>query len=560
MNASLPPLDSRYRIERKLGEGGMGTVYLATDTKVGRLVAIKTIGGSTRPDLPQLQRFQIETETTARLQHPHIVQVLDVGFLEVPYIVLEPLEGEPLGAVLRSERQLSVHRACMIATQVLSALGAAHHAQIVHRDIKPGNIFLVSTPPPGVFVKVLDFGVARLLSKERITLAGQTVGSMPYMSPEQHLSEDVDARADLFALGVVLYEMLAGRRPFSGNTPEHAVALMLQGQQPPSIPNCPAELDGHIRRCLAVKPEDRFASALEVARALQPFLPRMTNQVFAHLPPSLPAAPTTPSASVPPSLRPLVPMHTAPFLNPPGTSQAPPSLAVPSAIAIKRKPMWPTLAFIALAIAMLGISFIVFRDRWTSPTDSGGVATKGDSAFTAELARTPVVLSTEVNVASSSAKAPSQRGQSRPASTQSLLDGGPLPRDASAPVTRSGKVPGAPCPDMEEFNKLNLACNPASRTLICDQRHGETVFCPGQEGCHSLYFEPSNCGACGSVCPGYCRERECKACSDSTHAMCNGACVSITTAPHCGACGVKCDSKTHCAPKLGSTGFACAAN
>lgn len=290
-------LGGRYRFERTIGEGGMGSIYECTDTKLGRRVAIKTIQPSVTPGFQQVERFQLEAQTTARLQHTHIVQVLDIGLDNPPYIILEALSGTDLYARIRANGKMSIPRAVMIATQVLSALAAAHEAGVVHRDIKPSNIFLVETPPPGECAKVLDFGVARIIHHERMTIAGDAIGTMQYMSPEQHQGDAVDGRSDLFSLGIVLYEMLAGHRPFltAGVKRETALKSLLTGAPIPPIPECPAELHAIVCKALALHPSRRFTSAQEMAHALTSFLPRVT-QVAAQ--PDGPAKPARTEATV----------------------------------------------------------------------------------------------------------------------------------------------------------------------------------------------------------------------------------------------------------------------
>lgn len=228
-------LADRYRLERELGAGGMATVYLSEDLRHGREVAIKVL----HPDLGAAlgaERFLAEIKTTARLQHPHILPLLDSGeaggslFYVMPYVA-----GETLRARLARERQLPIDDAVRIAREVADALGAAHALGIVHRDIKPENILL-----QGGHALVADFGIAIAVHQAagaRMTQTGLSLGTPQYMSPEQAMGEkQIDARADLYALGAVTYEMLTGEPPFTGATLQAVVAKVVSATpEPPSL-------------------------------------------------------------------------------------------------------------------------------------------------------------------------------------------------------------------------------------------------------------------------------------------------------------------------------------
>jgi serine/threonine-protein kinase len=219
-------LADRYRIERELGAGGMATVYLARDLKHDRDVAIKVL----HPDLGAAlggDRFLSEIKTTARLQHPHILPLLDSGEADtLLYYVMPYVTGETLRARLEREHQLPIDEAVRIAREVADALGAAHALGIIHRDIKPENILL-----QGGHALVADFGIALAVqsaSSARMTQTGLSLGTPQYMSPEQAMGERViDARADVYALGAVTYEMLTGDAPFTGSTVQAIVAKVM---------------------------------------------------------------------------------------------------------------------------------------------------------------------------------------------------------------------------------------------------------------------------------------------------------------------------------------------
>ena len=264
-------LAGRYSLVRELGRGGMATVYLAQDLRHDRPVALKVL----HPELAATlgpERFLRETKLTARLQHPHILPVFDSGESEGQlWYVMPYVEGESLRARLARERQLPLDDALRVMRNVLAALSYAHGHGIVHRDIKPENILL-----EGEEAVVADFGVARAIDTavgERLTETGLALGTPAYMSPEQATGDRVlDGRSDLYAVGCVLYEMLAGEPPFTGPTAQAIVARRFSAPIP-SVRNTreqvPEGIDRAIARALARAPADRFASAAEFARALE---------------------------------------------------------------------------------------------------------------------------------------------------------------------------------------------------------------------------------------------------------------------------------------------------
>ncbi len=264
-------LADRYRIERELGAGGMATVYLARDLKHERDVALKVL----RPELAAIvgaERFLAEIKTTANLQHPHILALFDSGEAGgFVYYVMPYVEGESLRDRLTREKQLSVDDALRIATEVADALEYAHGHGIIHRDIKPENVLL-----HGGHALVADFGVALAVSRgdgtTRMTETGMSLGTPTYMSPEQAMGEkEISARSDVYALGAMLFEMLAGDPPFTGSTAQAIVAKVLT-TEPPSIAaqrhTVPPHVEATVMRALEKLPADRFASAAEFAEAL----------------------------------------------------------------------------------------------------------------------------------------------------------------------------------------------------------------------------------------------------------------------------------------------------
>jgi len=264
-----------YEVLARLGAGGMGEVYRALDTRLGREVALKVLGDGALGDAGSVAHFQQEARLAGALNHPNVLAVYDVGERDGnPYLVSELLEGESLRERL-SAGPLSQTKALSIALQIAQGLEAAHQKGIVHRDLKPENVFLTS----GGTVKILDFGIAKLLPTRESTLPGGAllphtkpgalVGTLAYMSPEQMCGDEVDARADLFSLGCVLYEMLCGRRPFGGKTAMETGAAILHDEPAPLPPDVPRRLSRLVEHCLEKRARDRFQSARDFIFALQ---------------------------------------------------------------------------------------------------------------------------------------------------------------------------------------------------------------------------------------------------------------------------------------------------
>jgi len=263
-------LDGRYRIERKLGEGGMATVYLAKDLRHNRSVALKVL----KPELAAVVgagRFLAEIETTANLQHPHILPLFDSGEADgLLFYVMPHVEGESLRARLDREHQLSVDEAVRIATNVAEALDYAHRHGVIHRDIKPANILLLDGKPV-----IADFGIALAVSHAgggRLTETGLSLGTPHYMSPEQATGDQtVGLATDIWALGCVLYEMLVGEPPYTGSTPQAVLGKIVTGEADLVTKHrrsVPPHVDAAIRRALEKVPADRFGSAYDMAHAL----------------------------------------------------------------------------------------------------------------------------------------------------------------------------------------------------------------------------------------------------------------------------------------------------
>jgi serine/threonine protein kinase len=262
-----PSRIGKYKIVKLLGKGGMGAVYQAHDPLLDREVAIKVMLPTIAEDPELTQRFEREARAVARLTHPSVVTLFDLGYHTdgSPYIVMELLRGRDLVDVMRQGPPLSLDRKLSIVVQVLDGLGHAHELGIVHRDVKPANVFLTD----GGSAKIMDFGIARFMSAGG-TGTGSVLGTASYMSPEQVRGDRVDGRSDLFSVGTLLCELLAGRRPFDADTPVATLYRIANGEPRFDLPPGPeyGRFEPVLRRALARSPADRYATAAEFAEAL----------------------------------------------------------------------------------------------------------------------------------------------------------------------------------------------------------------------------------------------------------------------------------------------------
>ncbi|WP_309049395.1 protein kinase [Streptomyces sp.] len=276
--------DGRYRLTHRLGRGGMAEVFAAEDVRLGRTVAVKLLRADLAEDPVSKARFTREAQSVAGLNHHAIVAVYDsgedvVGGRSVPYIVMELVEGRTIRDLLVSAEAPGPEQALIIVSGVLEALAYSHQHGIVHRDIKPANVIITHSGA----VKVMDFGIARALhgAQSTMTQTGMVMGTPQYLSPEQALGKAVDHRSDLYATGCLLYELLALRPPFTGETPLSVVYQHVQDTPvPPSdvTQDAPPELDGLVMRSLAKDPDDRFQSAEEMRGLIQYGLQMLQQQ------------------------------------------------------------------------------------------------------------------------------------------------------------------------------------------------------------------------------------------------------------------------------------------
>jgi len=354
-------LGTRFRLEAKLGEGGMGMVFRATDLETGRDVAVKTLLPEAAKDAALRKRFELEAELIEKLAHPNFVRFVGHGggTSEPAYVVMEFVDGSALDRLLKLESRLRPKRALHIARHVLTGLGWAHEQGVVHRDIKPENVVLVAAEGDPDFAKILDLGIARMLApkdeveKTRLTQKGEIFGTPVYMSPEQVQGEDVDGRSDLYSLSVMLFELIASRPPFQAKNSTALFAMHLATPAPrlsdvaPEV-RVPSALDALLERGLAKDPAKRLASAKDYLTEVQALLSAdwESEQI------------TAPRSAEPRALA------AAPAAGQP--RQAPAALAAPkprpNPRGLRRIPLGVSLLLIALVLWALWQGFQMIRE------------------------------------------------------------------------------------------------------------------------------------------------------------------------------------------------------
>jgi len=287
-----PVYGGRYELRNQIARGGTAQVYLARDLLLDRPVALKVLFPELSTDHSFVERFRREAQAAANLMHPNIVQVFDWGESDRTYfIVMEYIDGEPLSSIIRTQAPLAGAQAATITSDIAKALSYAHRHGVVHRDVKPGNVLITADGQ----VKVTDFGIARAIgTDEQVTQTGLVMGTATYFSPEQAQGLSVDARSDVYALGVVLYEMLTGRPPFTGETPV-SIAYQHVREQPPAPrsmnADIPAALEAIVLQAMAKLPAERYASADEMKADLDRFVQGQT--VLATPPRAVTTGPVT---------------------------------------------------------------------------------------------------------------------------------------------------------------------------------------------------------------------------------------------------------------------------
>ncbi|MFM7148209.1 MAG: serine/threonine-protein kinase, partial [Gemmataceae bacterium] len=308
----------RFETIRQLGEGGMGKVFLARDRHLARDVVIKVMHDRIVADANFRERFQRETLLTAQFTHPYAVTVYDAypNDPQGPFILMEYIKGEPLDVVLARCKRMEPRRVARLLRMLCDVLQAAHSKNLIHRDLKPSNLMIVDPDTPYEILKVMDFGLAKLLQStdgSRMTQHDFAVGTPGYMCPEQARGEEMDNRGDIYSVGVILYELLTGNVPFKGqNTMEVLVAHAVE--EPPSFSSqgavgvVPPAIENVVKACLAKNPDDRPQSARELferfeaalsqseSAATSPMAPGKAARTTSSLPPVKPVAPAKPGA------------------------------------------------------------------------------------------------------------------------------------------------------------------------------------------------------------------------------------------------------------------------
>jgi serine/threonine-protein kinase len=349
-------VDERYEVMELLGEGGMGHVYEVRHVALDRRFAMKILRRDLARDEELAGRFIQEARATASVRHPNVVEITDFGSMPdgIPYFVMELLVGQTLGEVIKTGGPIPARRAVKILRQVASALSAAHSAGIVHRDLKPENVFLVGGVAGGAAsddVRVVDFGAAKIIGSSRVTRQGVVFGTPHYMSPEQASGQPVDHRADLYSLGIIMYEMFTGRVPFEADTYMGVLTqhMFVQPLRPSEVHPAAREL-GALEEitmvCLAKKPEERYGSMDELMAALDEVVqPRSDGRI--QIADRLSSRPSKPPASVR--------YRMADELEPPSLAEM--RVAIDSVLPVKRVAPWGwiggTAAIVAMAAAAL---------------------------------------------------------------------------------------------------------------------------------------------------------------------------------------------------------------
>ena len=405
-------LDGRYYVQRKIGEGGMGVVFAARHAVIERPLAIKVLKREVMRDTATIKRFVQEAKAASRIGHPNIVDVTDFGTTPdgMTYSVMEFVDGMTLSRAIKEGAPFAPRRAILIAQQIGRALGAAHDKGIVHRDLKPENVFLIDRDERVDFVKIVDFGIAKVQPLEgkaegpRLTRAGSVFGTPEYMAPEQAAGRsDTDGRVDIYALGTILYEMITGRTPHKSNSTVRTIAMqMLDPIMPPSQVRpdlaIPKPLELAIMKALAKKREERYQTMGELVVALDEVTQQIKNAgASSSLPPLPPGAdPTlTPTPHVAIRTTDAPKNQTAPRramketrpLHEPAFAQGPMSLPPPTFDDVEEVPVrrWPYVLLVLLLLGGGGAALWTMRhDHQPLATrDDGGIA-RGDASLIVE--------------------------------------------------------------------------------------------------------------------------------------------------------------------------------
>jgi len=454
----------KYRVDRVLGEGGMGVVVAATHEQLGQRVALKFLlpTMASRPDL--VQRFIREARAAVQIQSEHVARVFDVGtHNNIPFMVMEYLEGSDLSHVILT-RPLSIRESVGYVLEACDAVAEAHSLGIVHRDLKPANMFLANRPSGKPIVKVLDFGISKSPTTGNdaaITNPSSIMGSPSYMSPEQMVaSASVDVRADVWSLGVVLYEMLAQRLPFAADSMPELVGAILQGNFPPlasmrdlGMEPGGVEIQAVIDRCLQKERGRRFQNVAELARALAPFGPSRSEALVERIESTLGLSSGVPSSQAPRALSAPSVRSTGPGPASPASMTLSPTTTVPPP---RRSPLLviaPLLVLLCAALALGAIMLKRSKETVVQPPTSLAATTGANTSSAVASLVPPIIVpdptptSLEMDVVPSSAPAHSRPHASAHAS-------------ASAAPSASARCPTVTFFDTSGVKHFKLECPP----------------------------------------------------------------------------------------------------
>jgi serine/threonine-protein kinase len=417
----------KYVVVRLIGEGGMGRVYEATDPIINRRVAIKTISSHLLQTPEARGRFLREAQAAGQLSHPNLITIHDIAEHEgAPFIVMEYLDGEELTGVI-AKRRTPLDMKLRMMIDVCEGLAFAHMKGLVHRDIKPANIFITKQQ----HVKILDFGLARGLESD-LTQTGNVVGTPSYMAPEQVRGEPIDQRADIFAAGVVLYELLSGRKPFSGQTTAATIYQVLEHRPQPVDeldPTLPGDLAKIVQRAIEKDPAARYQRIEEMAADLERIKVGADSTLILSAPPPA-AAPARPPS--------VTRQQIAPVALPP------PSAVQPQPVARKN---WTaiSIALAAVGVALLVLALRVFRssEPATPAATSSAAATTAPPPQNAPTIQTPPAAAPVASPSVATPPAPGRGAAPAPEPSRSAATPATAARPPATPAPSSRNVPPA---------------------------------------------------------------------------------------------------------------------